>query len=132
MTYYRPLKRAIDGRYDYTCTIDGHSYPVGYCGGQRALDVQEDELPEEVRSKFHETGHATPEEACECYKQYLIDTSLRFGTFSNQQFRCRVCEAWTETYAQMGPEVWPVCKEHSTKEAMETLFTARRDDLEIK
>lgn len=129
MNYYGP--RETDGRWDYTCRNDGHIWPVGYCRAYKEFDtsiipVSEAEQ-EEYRAtahKHHSDGHATEEEACECYKQYLLDHKLRFGTMSDQQLRCKVCEEWTQNYAEVDCQTWNLCDKHNSRETVEALMEA--------
>lgn len=85
------------------------------------------EKMEPLKGKFHTDGHATEEEACECYKQYLLDTSLRLMTEepenARQQNRCQVCRKFTACYAQVGPyRLFMLCPEHNTRENVAALL----------
>lgn len=132
MNYFAARQRESDKRWDYTCKNDGTIWPVGYCGGWR--EPQTGLLtPEQVqqwvsqaaphRHKFHLDGHATAEEACDCYKQYLLDFDLRLGGEAlNTQRKCEVCGAWTSRFARVGHRTWFLCDEHRTREHVEALF----------
>lgn len=72
-------------------------------------------------------GHATPEEAAEHYRQYLLNERLRLdiALSTDVQMRCNAdgCEAWTQHAAGLGPySTWPLCDEHRTRETVDALF----------
>lgn len=78
--------------------------PVGYCA---------DGCP----------GHPTAREACDHYKQYLLDHSLRLdGEMQQQQQRCRVCQTYTDRYAEINHHVIVLCDQHRTREQVAELF----------
>lgn len=106
MNYYGARQRKDDGRWNYTCTNDGMTWPVGYC--------RED------------GGHETEREACECYKRHLLDNRLTLdGHADDQQRRCVVtgCGQWTSEYANVDHRAFFLCDEHRTREVVEGLFT---------
>ena len=123
-----------DGRWDYT----RNGRPFGYC--REYLPIPEDcgHLPvsqvkeynakmDLLKEKFHTTGHATEEEACECFKRYMLDTHLKLQTEepenANQLLRCKVCNTFTACYASIGPYVlFVLCPAHQTREAVESLY----------
>jgi hypothetical protein len=122
MNYLSAKQRGSDSRWDYTY----NGSPWGYC---RAYSPIPDTIPgfkewnEKVAPlapKFHTDGHATEEEACECYKQYLLDTALRLQPAepenAYQQHRCKVCHKFTACYAQVGAyRMFVLCPEHQTR-----------------
>ena len=118
-----------DGRWDYT----RNGRPWGYCCEYRPVppDIpgaeQWNAKLEPLQHKFHTDGHATEEEACECYKQYLLDTSLQLVAAepknANQQHRCQVCKAFTACYATVGTyRMFTLCPTHQTREEVEKLL----------
>lgn len=110
--------------------------PTGYCreykplGGPMispALAEKENEKMEPLRGNFHTDGHATKEEAEECYARYLLDTSLRLQTTepddAEHQEKCEICGAWTTCFARVGAyRAFVLCPAHQTKEAVRSLF----------
>ena len=134
MNHLCALQRKADGRWDYTY----NGVPWGYCCEYKPLKEdgtilpaemarQENEKMEALRGKFHSDGHATEEEACECFKQYLLDTHLRLRTEepdnASQQGKCEVCRKWTACHAQVGAyRMFQLCPEHQTREAVASLF----------
>lgn len=86
------------------------------------------------REKYHTDGHATPAEACECYKLYQLDNSLSFHPGDDidaalkrqaQIHYCEVCKAPTTSWAHIVGELreFPLCKAHLNREAMEQIYT---------
>jgi hypothetical protein len=100
MNYYEALQRR-DGRWDFT----RNGAATGYC-------------------REHEEGHATKEEASECYKEYLLDHKLRFSKMSNQQQRCAVCKEYTEGYAEMDTSLIVLCDKHRNREEVAKIYKA--------
>ena len=123
-----------DGRWDYT----RNRRPAGYCCEYRPLAEdcgflspeqvrRENEKMEALKGKFHTDGHATEEDAQQCYKEYLLDTSLRLmkqePPNASQQNRCQACKAFTACYAQVGPyRMFTLCPEHNTREQVDVLL----------
>ena len=96
MQYYSARKLKETGLWHYTVG----SHPVGYCA---------DDCP----------GHATEEEACEHYKQYLLDKRMRPGTLSNQMLRCRECKEFTDGVVHIGAyQMFILCPAHQGKETV--------------
>lgn len=143
MNYDSPQQREKDKRWDYTSYNNSTGcHPIGYCGGWRMpektrphqrlcmgsehrFNLSKAEL-EPFRNKYHTDGHATEEEAYGCYKQYLLDNSLRLDGFDpKQQNKCVVCDSWTQKSARIG--YWfadyDLCDEHLNRETVETLFS---------
>jgi hypothetical protein len=141
MNYYEPLQRQTDRRWDYTQRRDGRTWPVGYCRGwdestREALveqygedrgemfhQAQEERRPH--RDRYHEEGHETSEEACECYKRYLLDNrvNLEFGTSEDTQHRCEYdgCETWTQKLAMVDHRSYHLCDDHRNVESLREL-----------
>lgn len=114
MNYYEPLQRQTDKRWDYTRRNDGQIWAIGYCAGG-----QED--------PYHEDGHETPEEACECYKNYLLDNQVKldFGTTEDTQHRCEMegCEEWTQKVAMVSHRTYNLCDDHRNVESLRELVS---------
>ena len=110
MNYYDARERkGADGKgtgkWHYTCENDGRIYPVGYC----AQGCE---------------GHDTPEEACEHYRQYLLNERTRYdGQLHGEQRECAVCGAWTQGVVYVdGWHSYVLCDEHRNREEMERLY----------
>lgn len=134
MNYYQARQRISDKRWDFTCMNDRRVWPVGYCADwTEYTDADYERLPgleREVketllphRDKFHGHGHETAEEACRCYRQFLLDTRVRLDlTHPEYQRKCAKCGAWTNAAAEVDHEIFDLCDEHRTREVLEELF----------
>lgn len=128
MNYYEPKQRLKDRRWDYT--RNGH--PAGYCREYQEIDpkivpITEAQQQEyrETAHKHHTNGHATEEEARECYKEYLLDHDLSLNrTMADQQRKCKVCGEWTQKFAEIGVQIFELCDKHNNKEEVGKLFEA--------
>lgn len=123
MNYYQPRQRESDQRWDYTCKRDKQIWPIGYCSGRSAEGPHAD--------KYHSDGHASAEEATNCYMLYLLDNELRFddGEGSRVLHVCQYpgCEEFTGGHATVGTgpcAIYSLCEAHRTREAVEVLFKA--------
>lgn len=117
---------------------NGQIYPVGYCGGWPAwLDEGADPAPllpihqqlerEKLlpfKASFHTTAHETAEEACNCYKTYLLDTGLRFSEDTHSKQKCEVCGEWTCGVAEVANHAqYRLCPPHANRVEVEKLFS---------
>ena len=126
MNTYEPKQRIGDKKWDYT----RNNYPTGYCAEYREIDtevipVSESQLAEwrETSHKHHTEGHETEAEACECYKQYILDHHLRLNLkMSDEQRKCEVCQAWTQSYADAQMRIFTLCDKHNNRETVESLY----------
>lgn len=113
MNYYQPRELLKDGKptglWHYTCRNDDRVWPVGYC----AQDCP---------------GHATPEEAREHYRQYLLDNARYDGYLRDEQRKCEICGAWTQRYAE-GPHIFMhvLCDEHCNREGLSQVIGTMGD-----
>lgn len=121
MNYYGPRQRDVDGRWDYTRTSGDFTFADGYCMGYSRI-------PDSATSpKYHTNGHASPEEACECFKEYELDHFLRF-TDDNPKEPLHPCHAPECKEVTSGFAIvtscmvnWWLCKEHRTREVVDFL-----------
>lgn len=130
MNYYS-AQQDEDGKWFFTC----NGYPTGYC--QEYKEFSEDDIKnfyisesqikehEDTKTKHHCCGHDTYGEACECFKQYMLDHRLRLGLkMSNQQLKCEACGDWTQNYIEIDYRVMPLCEKHNNRETVESLYKA--------
>lgn len=136
MNYYGARQRKSDSRWDFSCKNDNRIWPVGYCSKWRPFSDQEikewhispEKLEEHARfkDKHHDTGHSTEEEACECYRQYLLDCRTHYYDDIKDAptlERCKVCGDYTSGSAEVDHgERMPLCKIHRTREQLERLY----------
>lgn len=106
MRYYTARQKQVDKKWHYCC---GDS-PVGYC-------AQECE------------GHDTDEEACNHFKEYLLDniTYKEDSEDPHHLRRCKHvgCKNMTDGYAanHMYYKLFTLCKEHRNKESIAPLLS---------
>lgn len=119
-------QRAADQRWDFT----RQGYPTGYCGGFPKSDNPHNihgyeewvASCEPYRHKFHTDGHATKEEACDCYLEYELDFHLRESESSNEQHKCQECGIWTTHIVCLGGySIYYLCSEHATRDIVKKL-----------
>ena len=131
MNYYEPKKRKEDDRWDYT----RNNRPTGYCKEFKEFEaefvedykISEEEIDKhnQFAYKYHTHGHDSKEEACDCYKEYQIDHELRLGCkMSGQQMQCKVCEEWTQMFAEIGCKMYVLCEDHNNREEVEKFYRA--------
>jgi hypothetical protein len=124
MNHLKARKRESDGRWDYTSARDGFAGAIGYCHafigleGQPYASDEEAARHRESAGKYHTDGHATEEEARECYKGYLLDHARYDGRDPNAQHRCKECGEFTQGFAEV-PFAYVLvvlCDEHRNRE----------------
>ena len=93
------------GLWHYTAQNDDRIFPVGYCAQGCA-------------------GHATPEEAREHYRIYLLDNAQYDHTMHQEQRKCEVCGSWTQGYASipLNMEQHILCNEHRNRETLDRVM----------
>lgn len=143
---YQVLQRKGDGRYDMTVSSDeeGWSHPVGYCADfkemtEEELDAEEargnqgfrkwykDQL--QNKDKYHSGGHATKDEAYDCYTQYILDNRLRFWEQGDTQKKCEVCDCWTTGRGELNTfKQFILCADHQQRDIVEGLLKKRREE----
>lgn len=136
MNTYRVSERK-DGRFDFTCENDGRIWPVGYCAPYREWWTGDNPVPasqhriDEYKAtahKHHAHGHATPQEAAACYREWQLDHKLNLGQESiSEQRKCVVCGEWTNLSASVETQIWWLCEKHHNREEIEKLFTMDAD-----
>lgn len=143
MAYYAPLQRK-DGRWDYTCTNGAGTFSLGYCSGYRELTVEdlrgaftpemvarENDRHRPFKDKYHDSGHATADEAMACYRTYQLDQQLEFSPNDDgdEQRKCQVCGTWTTGIAFFRGEMYKVfhlCKDHQSRKFVEEVWDAKK------
>ncbi len=136
MNHYKARQRENDQRWDYTfANVRAGTCPVGYCRAWKPLEPgavgmlpgQAEQYNAQMAPfvhKFHANGHATAEEACDCYREYLLDHRLQLRdpppnppTLS----KCVVCGVYTAGVAELGMDRWALCDEHRNRVEVEKL-----------
>ena len=108
MNYYDARQRQSDQKWDFTC----HNRRTGTWAVGKCAD--------------HQCHHDTPEEARECYRQYILDHKL---VLDHHEFKpwaeCDVegCDFDTNRAAEAGPYFyWALCSQHMNKETVASLL----------
>ena len=131
MNYFTAKQRLSDMLWDYTM----NNIPIGYC--QKYIDP--DSYNENIRKfmsksevqrirlfkeKYHTHGHPTKEEACNCYKEYILDHALSLNRKDEScQRKCQKCKQWTNLIAGVGAyNIWFLCEQHQTREIVSELY----------
>lgn len=121
MNYLRACRRQSDGRWDFTLQNDGAVYAIGYCRGEPGLSKPG------FTHKYHEDGHATAEEAAQCYHDYQLDQLLRLIDPEEKPrtlYQCAApdCVNFTAGYAEC--EHWHawLCDSHRNVDTVRVLM----------
>ncbi len=135
MRLYQPLQRAGDSRWVMGCQYEeALTFPIGYCSGwheeyAEVLDRvglrDQMEALRPLRAKFHEHGHASMLEAAICYRDFLLDTSLKlYADTARGEANCMICQVPTEIAAKVLPRFgyFPLCHKHMTRAWVEKLM----------
>lgn len=138
MNTYCPAQRESDKRWDFIRINDRHAYAVGYCAGWREFSGIEGMDPEAIahfkrqhemqygpfKVNYHTDGHASREEAVECYRRYQLDTELKLGIEDTGTMRkCEACGEWTTLSALfVTGQAWTLCAAHNNREEVEKLY----------
>ncbi len=140
MNYYEARQRKSDGRWDFTVMNNGNVRSTGYCtpwerieaARRRAAEMginpnaHRDHLIDQHKHHFHGDGHATPEEAAECYKRYVLDlrTSYHCGGNATTMHVCQHegCDEITSLGALVDQRLFWLCDAHRNREGLELLF----------
>ena len=135
-----------DGTWGYTSANDGLCHAIGYCSPfeewsensiANIFGADKDRYEAYIApyraaaDKFHDGGHNSAHEACECYKQYLLDFDLRFHEEQEKPdtlYKCEApeCESFTSgNVSVVGTCMsrWNLCENHRTKEIVAGLLT---------
>jgi len=134
MNHYKAVQRK-DKRWDFVRFRDGSGQPWGYCRAFAPFtdkQITEWFISTELikahnarKHKYHTSGHSTPQEACACYRQFLLDTALRFRDDEPDRFmgRCKVCNEYTNGGAEVDHgDLIVLCKAHRTRDYVERLY----------
>jgi hypothetical protein len=131
---------------EHTWAYCTNGYPVGYCHpfeewsderiervfGKNGRDEYESYMADMRRfaHKHHDGGHRTASEACNCYKEFLLDHNLVFRDDqknANALYRCQAegCENYSSGSGSLTGhyEHWTLCPEHRNRETVEKILT---------
>jgi hypothetical protein len=137
------------GTWEFGCDVDGQWYSVGYCVPWEEVTAQEitekygsyyvpamlqaQEKKRQFKDKYHPGGHRTREEACACYREFLLDQALSrrsiVGTLCNDE-TCDVPSCLERPSVEV--EFYPLnvflylCQDHDTRGSISSLFPLDR------
>lgn len=147
MNFRKAREVQVDGKgineWNYTNHNDNQkiTYAIGYCAKYIEPVLHKDggffteEQAEEYKKrkdKYHggKYNHATPEEACACYKQYMLDTTLKFWKKpleeADTHYKCVIegCKEMTASMASVGAyDNYHLCEDHLNREEVGKLFS---------
>ena len=129
MQHLKARQRQHDKRWDYTSEWQNIIHPIGYCHAWKDPDawnlpMSEDQKQEyrQFSDKYHTDGHETAVEACECYKQYLLDHTVRHSDDMDTLLKCKICHDWTHHRVHVDRFMsFILCKKHANRETLEKL-----------
>ena len=106
MRHLKPAQYGEGGPWHYASVSRRGGHPIGYC----TVDCD----------------HATPEEAHEHYRQYVLDHLRDVSIAEDTQHHCEAsdCKAWTQQGLQEpdGFAMHLLCDEHRTRDTYEAEF----------
>lgn len=141
MNYYDALQRSGDGRWDYTKTNDGRTWPVGYCAakiGCECATVENGFTADPGCERCHGSGwvdnpehcggHDTAQKARECFARYQLDgwREEEYGNWAGCEALIdgEKCDAPTKRGLATRPPLghgFALCDEHRTFEDLKAL-----------
>ncbi len=101
----RAWTRAVDGRWlwVFSCRAHGRLWPIGHCSAR--------------------CRHWTPAEATAHYREYLLDTASYDGYWQGVAYRCELCDAWTQRFAQLASfELHRLCPAHLNRAGLQRVL----------
>lgn len=133
MMYFAP--RQIDGKWYYCC----NGAKIAYCSplhgckecngwGRfyiegKLVDCESCEGAGLLPTLTPCGGHDTEEEACNHYKEYLLDNRVRYSKDVQSQRKCEICKEWTQGLAWVGGyQGFQLCEKHQNRESLEKLL----------
>jgi hypothetical protein len=135
MQHFAARQRNADQRWDYTCrTGQGAVHPVGYCMPYSWIDPDKssaillsEEDKEKIRQskdKHHSDGHATQEEAEQCYKNYLLDMRTFYDSkIQRQMLPCEVCGVFTQRAVSIDGWTHILCDDHANRGGVSSILS---------
>lgn len=126
--YHKKARQLKNGLWHYTCASNHDIYPIGYCslfktcskcegksdgcGGDCKYGVVKNESPC--------PGHKTGEEACEHYREYLLDKAHTLTC--EHSMLCKICGAETKVLMACDESYYALCIEHCNREGLNALL----------
>lgn len=101
---YDQARELVNHTWHYTRMNDDRIYPIGYCTDH--------------------DGHASKQEAENCYKSYILDKHLQLdGKIDGALFKCQMCDNYSDGCVYIeGWMRYKLCDTHRTRAVVETLY----------
>ena len=122
------------GRWVYAGKVGAAVVSIGYCSGwdgwsdehkQLALgpDYQSifsayEDREKPFLSKYHSSGHDSLEDACICYKEYLLDHLVIEHSRSAVPEKCENCGEPVEKVIDIYGQLLVLCEKHNSREEL--------------
>ena len=138
MKHYYARQRPYDYRWEFVVDSDGLVYPAGYCVG--VIDLEDPELIESLGGRdsiaydyyvkkvtpflhmFHVNGHDSKEEACACYRRYLLDNRTSLDIRMDKEQECLICGLKTLYMASVDGMSYVLCDGHRNTDELSGLL----------
>ena len=100
---------------------------LGYCGKYKDFRTEIDKSftvfkHKENKHKFHKDGHNTPEQAKDCYLDYIIDNHLNRSKILRFKQLCEICNRKTRTGVGVSLCILALCHKCNTIDNIKKLF----------
>jgi hypothetical protein len=134
-TILKPQFR-IDGTWSYGAKGSRLGYCRGYIPNFVHLDAKSarewKSKLDQVKHKYHSSGHETPEDALKCFKEYLLDLFVVESELDSElrdQWCSLKCENVTRRVITIDSPIakvknyrWYLCDDHFNRETIDGLF----------
>jgi DnaJ-class molecular chaperone len=139
MRHYGPKEIIKNGKgsglYHYCCSHGEDIYPVGYCSPWRSCPVCNDSgsFPLQdcrlcegkglVKVTDPCQGHLTKEDACNHYREYLLDRA-KYAQEIEGKHECEICGELTSRIANIPGHIlsYSLCAEHCNREGLDKVL----------
>ena len=138
MKHYYARQQTDGYRWEFVVDDDGLIYSVGYCSG--APDFDDPALIESLGgkgseayrwyrfrvepwiSRYHKNGHDSKDEACACFRMYLLDYHTDFSVELGQMCECMICAQPTHLGAMVYGQAYVLCDQHRNRDELNGLM----------
>lgn len=128
MKHYHAQQRSSDYRWEFVVDDDKLTYQVGYCVG--VIDLEDPDLIDSLGGRdsvaykyyvanvtpnlhsYHVNGHDTKEEACACYRKFLLENRTSLNIRLTEAADCVICGSRTVYGATVDGADYLLCDSH--------------------